>query len=545
MRMFVFHIIFLFSSTVIASEGFHINKEDMGRHISILSSDEFLGRAPATQGGAKTKDYIASHFKKFGLLPGNGNSFYQTVNLVESSVLPGGYLEISQDSKKRRLQLGSECVYATKRLVENINIEKSEMIFVGFGIVAPEYGWNDYKNLDVRGKTVVILVNDPGFWTEDPNLFKGKAMTYYGRWTYKYEEAARQGAAAVLIIHETEPAAYPWGVVENSFTGPQIDLIRSNLTTDRVKLEGWITYDVAVKLFSDAGLDLEEYKMKALSANFQAADMGDLQLNANFSNSIRTSNDENLIGIVKGKNRPDEYILYMAHWDHLGQIKTQDSLDNIYNGAVDNATGVAAILEIAEAFSDPDTRPDRSIIFLAVTAEESGLLGSAFFAENPAVPLSSIVGGINFDALFPTGPARDITVVGLGSSEMEDILRAIASKSGRYLVPESRPEWGIFFRSDHISLAKKGVPMLYLDSGIDLIEGGKESGMAYVNDYTTNRYHKPSDEYSKDWDLRSMVEDTKLGFSLGLEIANSEVWPNWYQGNEFRSIRDAQMEDKK
>ncbi|HNR78415.1 MAG TPA: M28 family metallopeptidase, partial [Parvularculaceae bacterium] len=385
----------------------------------------------------------------------------------------------------RAISYGDEAVWFTKRVAPEVAFDDSDMVFVGYGVIAPEYQWNDYEGLDVRGKTVIILVNDPGYATQDPALFTGNAMTYYGRWTYKYEEAARQGAAAALIIHDTAPAAYGWNVVEGSNTGPQIDLKRNDDGMSRVMLEGWIQKDVASELLSAAGLDLDAEMEAAKTRGFKAVPMGELKASAKIVQTIKRSNDANVIGVLKGAEAPDEYVLYMAHWDHLGANPAAEGEDHIYNGAVDNATGTAAILEIAEKFA-AGPRPRRSIVFAAVTAEESGLLGSAYMAENPPVPLKQIAGGINIDGVLPIGPTKDIIVVGYGASELQDILDAVAKENGRYLRPDAEPEKGYFYRSDHINFAKKGVPMLYADAGIDLVRGGEEVGRAAGADYTAN-----------------------------------------------------------
>jgi len=410
------------------------------------------------------------------------------------------------------------------------------MVFVGYGIVAPEYGWNDYKGIDMKGKTAVMLINDPGFATQDDALFKGNAMTYYGRWTYKYEEAARQGADAVIIIHETAPAAYPWQVVETSWQGKQIDLKREDMGLARVNVESWITHSIAQGLFEQSGLDLEELKMEALNAEFKPVIMQGLSLKARLNNTIRFASSHNVAAVKKGSLRPDEYILMMAHWDHLG-IKEEQSGDNIYNGAVDNATGVAGILELAETLNDYDN--ERSLLYLAVTAEESGLLGSAYFAEYPPIDLSQVVAGYNFDAMHPRGKVKDVVVVGYGASQLEDILERKLKIYDKYLVPDPEPEKGFFYRSDHISLSKKGVPMLYADAGIDQVEGGIEAGEQSSLNYVTNDYHQASDEYTSDWDLSGIAEYLSITAEMVLDLANSEDWPEWYEGNEFKSIREA------
>jgi len=512
-----------------------IKELNLHKHIEILASDEFEGRGPGSAGGEKTKLYLKEEFKKMGL-PSIRGDYYLEVPLSKMTVdLNSSFLSISKNDKARILEAGPETVYWTKRVVEGISVRASKLVFVGYGIVAPEYGWNDYKNLDVKGKTAVMLINDPGFWTEDPKLFNGKSMTYYGRWTYKFEEAARQGAEAVLIIHDTAPAAYPWQVVETSWAGKQIDLKREDMGKSRVKVEGWITSEVAEDIFGQANLDLKALKQAALKADFQSVEMTGLTLDAALNNKVEFSISHNVAAVKNGYKKPNEYILMMAHWDHLG-IKEDQSGDNIYNGAVDNASGTAGLLELANYFSNIET--ERSLLFLAVTAEESGLLGSQYFAEYPPIKLSNIVAGYNFDASLPVGKTRDVIVVGYGASELEDILKAELDKVGRYIVPDPQPEKGFFYRSDHISFAKKGVPMLYADAGFDKIDGGKEAGRAFGDEYTAKYYHQPSDEYDPDWDLSGFADQLTLTTKMVKYLADSDRWPEWYEGNEFRSIRE-------
>lgn len=523
----------------VALEG-DITAEGLARHIRILASDEYEGRAPTTPGGEKTRQYIAGEFARIGLEP-MGGSWFQSAEMVETNVDPArSYLRVARGDDVREIAYGDEAVWWTKRVRPEVGFDDSDVIFVGYGIVAPEYQWNDYEGVDVKGKTVVILVNDPGFATQDPALFTGNAMTYYGRWSYKYEEAARQGAAAALIVHDTAPAAYGWNVVEGSNTGPQIDLKRGDDGMSRVIFEGWIQKGVADELLKAAGTDLAAQMEAAKTRGFRAVPLEGMKASAKIAQSINRSSDANVIGVLKGAEAPDEYVLYMAHWDHLGVNDAAEGEDHIYNGAVDNATGVAAILEIAEKLAAGE-RPRRSVIFAAVTAEESGLLGSAYMAENPPAPLNRIVGGINIDGVLPLPPTRDIMVVGYDASELQDILREIAEAGGKYLRPDAEPEKGYFYRSDHINFAKKGVPMLYADAGIDLVEGGEAAGRAAGADYVSVRYHQPTDEYSEDWDLAGMAETMNILYEVGARVADSESWPNWRPNNEFRAIRDASL----
>lgn len=520
-----------------------ITSEHLADRIEFLASDDLQGRAPGTPGGERTRAYLIDQMQAIGLVPANGDSFEQPVGLVQQTLIPAdSHLTLSTpNADDWPLDYGTETVFWSKQVRPEIDFADSELVFVGFGVVAPEYGWDDYAGIDVAGKTVVMLVNDPGFYLQG-EAFNGKAMTYYGRWTYKYEEAARQGAAAALIVHETDPAAYGWGVVEGSWSGPQIDLERSDDGMSRTMLEGWISHAAAEDLFAKAGLDYEAQKQKALSGTFSPTPMGQITASASLRNVIGRNASANVAGILPGTTSPDEYVLFMAHWDHLGQgfAALDGGGDLISNGAVDNATGTAGILAIAETFAQAPTPPERSVLFLAVTAEESGLLGSAYFGERPLVPLKDIVGGINVDAMLPTGRSHDLLVIGYGASQLEDVLAGVAADYDKYLRPDAFPERGYFYRSDHISLAKLGVPMIYVDNGVDLMEGGEEAGRAFSDDYTANRYHKPADEYDANWDLSGIAETLTILRDTGANLAYGDDWPNWYDGNEFRALRDAQ-----
>jgi Zn-dependent M28 family amino/carboxypeptidase len=426
---------------------------------------------------------------------------------------------------------------------------ESDLVFVGYGVTAPEYGWDDYAGLDVEGKTVVMLVNDPGYARED-DLFKGKSMTYYGRWTYKFEEAGRRGATGAIVIHETAPASYGWEVVANSWSGAQADLVRSDGGANRTVFEGWITEETARALFAEAGLSFAEMKEAAKTEGFLPVDMGDLQAQGSIVQTVSTTQSRNVVGMLPGKTAPDEYMLFTAHWDHLGKKSqeregepTQDFYsDDIFNGAVDNATGTSALLEIAEALAGEEL--ERSALFLAVTLEESGLLGSAYYAENPTVPMNQIVAGLNMDAMLPIGKTKDMVVVGYGASELEDLLKEHLDETGRVIVPDPNPQAGYFYRSDHVSFAKKGVPMLYADGGVDKVDGGVAAGKAFAEVYTAQRYHKPMDEYDESWDLSGMEEDLMALYSAGLKVLQSDLWPTWYAGNEFEAIRQASLAER-
>lgn len=513
-----------------------ISADVLGDNIATLASDEFEGRAPSSAGEEKTVNFLRDEFQKLGLVAGNGDSFFQDVPLVSITADPSAVLSVRGGKLAQDLAYGSDYIAWTKRVVDSASLDKSELVFVGYGIVAPEYDWNDYDGLDVRGKTVVILVNDPGFATQDADLFNGNAMTYYGRWTYKFEEAARQGAAGALVIHDTKPAGYPWEVVSGSWSGPQFGLVASDNNLSRCEVEGWLTIDAARALFSAGGVDLDAVTALAAKPGFRSVP---LQQNASLSlsNVLERSNSRNVIAMIEGAVRPDEYVLFTAHWDHFGRDPGLEG-DQIYNGAVDNATGTAALLELARAFQAGGT-PERSVVFLAVTAEEQGLLGSAYYGQNPVKPTANTVAVINIDALHPLGAARDITVVGYGASELDDYVVAAAATQNREVLPDPQPEKGYYYRSDHFSFAKVGVPSLYLDPGVDNIEHGKDWALAQLEDYTANRYHKVSDEYSPDWDLSGMEQDLRLLFRIAHRLANESTFPQWRPGNEFRSIRES------
>ena len=506
--------------------------------IAELSSDAYGGRAPMSEGEKLTLDFIEERFRQMGLQPLFGDSYLQPVDLVSIESDPArAQMTFHLDGRDRLVTHGSEMVLGTMRVVPESRVENSDIVFVGYGIVAPEYGWNDYADVDVKGKTVLILINDPGFATQDPALFKGNAMTYYGRWSYKYEEAARQGAAAALIIHDTAPAAYGWDVVRNSWTGPQFHLARPDDDMGQVAIQSWVQKPIAQELVAAAGYDLSVLEQQARSPEFKAVALGST-MDASVHNHIIRNQSYNVGAILPGSERPEELFIYTAHWDHLGTDHTvEQGQDGIYNGAVDNASGIAALLELARSFADLPRAPQRSVGFLAVTAEESGLLGSAKYAEAPALPLRQTAGGINMDSMDVYGPTRDVIVVGYGSSELEEILKEKASAQNRVVRQEEHPERGYYYRSDHFNFAKKGVPMLYAKAGSDHSELGPDYIKAKSEEYLKNRYHSPFDEIEQDWDLRGLAQDIELWFAIGLAVADSDAWPNWYEGNEFRAIR--------
>ncbi len=506
-------------------------------YLERLASDDFEGRGPGSHGEQTTAEYLERQFLALGLQPA-GDSFRQSVPLIEiTATLGSAKLGFEQDGRRVELGFGEDMVIGTRRVRQAVAISNSEVVFVGYGIVAPEYGWDDYAGLDLRGKTALILINDPGFATGDPELFNGRSMTYYGRWTYKFEEAARQGAEAAIIIHDTAPAAYGWSVVQNGWTGPQFYAETPDGNAGRCALEGWITQARARQLLDMSGHDLAALQQAAATRAFKAVPLGTLAAGG-VRNVIRRARSPNVAAILPGKSRPNEYVIYMAHWDHFGRALALSG-DTIFNGAVDNATGVAGILAIARGFRELLPAPARSVVFVSVTAEESGLLGSEYYADNPLVPLEKTVAVINIDAMHPLGRARDIEVVGYGASQLEDYLREAAASHGRVLKPDGTPEHGYFYRSDHFNLARKGVPSLYVKSGVDLIGRPPGTGQAMKDGYTANRYHKQSDDYDPSWDVSGTVEDLQLLFEVGARLADEPVWPEWYEGNEFRAAREA------
>lgn len=526
------------SAVIKTKHGFgpEVSTEDLSMHIKVLASDEFGGRAPGTIGEDKTVAYLTQQFQRLGLKPGNGDSYIQTVPMIESLVSADSSMSISVKGKSQSLLMGKDMVMGTRSEKAEVKIDASDMVFVGYGVNAPEQNWNDYAGLNVKGKTVVMLINDPGFHVNDDELFEGRRMTYYGRWTYKFEEAARQGAAAALIIHDTEGAAYGWDVVKNSWSGAQFDLPISEDSEPRLPIQGWLSADAARRLFSNSELDFSAMETMANTRGFKAVQLN-ARLTVDLKSSSKRGQSRNVLAVLPGKTRPDEAIVYTAHWDHLGTHADEPG-DNIYNGAIDNASGVAGVLEIAEQFTVNKTA-DRSVVFLFVTLEESGLLGSKYYAAHPVIPLAKTVAVINLDAMTMVGPAKDFTVIGLGNSELDDWLAPIAAAQKRVLKQESSPEKGMFFRSDHFSFAKAGVPAIYAKGGIENLEKGSEYGQSIVDDYTVEHYHKAADNFDPNWDLRGVVQDLNALQQLGKTLANSDKWPNYREGNAFKKARDA------
>jgi len=499
-----------------------INIADMQHHIEALASDHMLGRAPATLGEERTLEYLVDQYRRMGLEPAGPDGYLQAVPLAEIT----GNADMSLTLGGEVLRYGDDFVARTPRLVKQAELQDSELVFAGYGIVAPEYDWNDYEGIDWQDKTAVVLVNDPGFATGDPTLFNGRAMTYYGRWTYKFEEAARQGAAGLLIVHQTEPAAYGWDVVRNSNTGAQIYLASADGNAAAVVVEGWLQRTVAERLFTRAGHSLDKLQAAALDRNFQPVPL-DQTADLTIHNTIREYDSYNVIGAIPGAGRADEYVVYTAHWDHLGQDPSLDG-DQIYNGAADNASGVAAMLEIARAHAALEPAPERSVLFAAVTAEESVLLGSHYFAQNPVVATRDLVAVLNMDIMLREGPEPVATVIGIGQSELGVYADSAARRQGRTVRPHPSPESGYFYRSDHFSLARYGVPGLaYLNAG------------ASQTDYVRERYHKTGDEFDDSWDLRGAVQDAQLFFDIGYRLATSDAFPAWRETSEFRAARAA------
>ncbi len=515
--------------------------------IRTLSSDEYEGRGPGTAAEPKTLDAIIVRFKAAGLQPGNKGADGKPTWLqdVPTATITGtnrSPLVVTGAAQALTFKPSSEFVAGSYRITPHTEVKDSELVFVGYGINAPELGWNDYAGIDMKGKTAIILVNDPDYAiASEDGPFRGRRMTYYGRWTYKFEEAARQGATGALIIHDTFPAAYGWQVVESSWSGAQHFVQTANDGADQTAANGWVQKPVAEAILKAAGKDLAALTAAAGVKGFKPVMLG-LKASLSFDNTIEKANSHNVIGILPGKTQPDEYVLYTAHWDHLGRCKPDATGDDICNGAVDNATGVAALAALAK-MNGAAGRTARSQVFLAVTLEESGLLGSEYYAQNPVFPLAKTVGGVNMDALAVGGPAKDITVTGGDKSELTAILRKVEREMGLSEAPEDHPERGYYYRSDHFSFAKRGVPMFAVERGTDLVKGGKAAGAAISDDYTNVRYHQPSDEYEASWDMSGMKQDVRLFYRLGRELANSAVWPNWNPGDEFRAIRDKSRAD--
>jgi Zn-dependent M28 family amino/carboxypeptidase len=519
--------------------------DTMKRLVQELSSDAYEGRAPGTVGEEKTLALLAAEFGKLGLKPGNNGSWFQDVPLVEITAKNVSALTFTGGKSAVSAAYGPEMVIGTYRTNQpKIAVKDSPVVFVGYGINAPEKGWNDYAGVDVKGKTVLILVNDPDYETQGlTGPFNGRAMTYYGRWTYKYEEAARQGAAAAIIVHDTVPAAYGWNVVQSSWTGAQHVADSANGNADQSAAIGWIQKDKAAALVAGAGQDLTALMAAAKKPGFKAVPLNGVKASVSFDNDLRKHSSKNVVALLPGKTRPNEYVLYTGHWDHLGHCQAAPDGDDICNGAVDNATGTAALVALAQANVKAGPT-DRSQLFIAVTGEESGLLGSSYYGDHPIVPAGQTVGGVNMDALSMAGPAKNVVVIGRGKSGLDAYLDRALATQGRVASNEPTPEKGFYYRSDHFSFAKHGVPMLYFEGGDDLVKGGTVAGAAAAKDYEEHRYHGPKDEYDPNWDWSGILGDLKLYYTVGRELATTTDWPNWVDGDEFRSIRDKSRSGK-
>ena len=517
-----------------------IEAQTIKSHIAVLANDSLQGRRPFTVGETKTVNYISAELKKVGVEPGNGDSYIQKVPMVEVTSTPSTTMEISGKNGKFSLKAVEDFVAFTRREQDTIQLKNSPLVFAGYGIVAPEFKWNDYKNLDVKGKTVVVLISDPGFKSKDKTVFRGDTMTYYGRWTYKFEEAARQGATGIIIIHQTEPASYGWSVVTNSNTGARLYLQDKDKHRSRCKLEGWMTENAATKLLANAGItgDIREYARKK---DFKAVELKQ-SVTVGLSNKFKYSTSQNVIGRIKGTKRPDETIIYTAHWDHLG-IGPKVNGDSIYNGAVDNASGVAAMLAIAKAFQDKKEKPERSIIFLAVTGEEQGLLGSEYYALNPIYALNKTVANLNMDALGFYGETKDISLKGKGQNEIEDYIVNLLTENNLVAVGDTRPSAGSYYRSDHFNFAKVGVPAIDLVNGFDSKEYGAKWGQEQRLSYNEKQYHQPSDEYSEQINVGGFTQIANILFSVGFKLSNETTFPGWKNGSEFKAARDKSMEN--
>jgi Zn-dependent M28 family amino/carboxypeptidase len=524
-----------------------IDQNAIVERIKVLSSDEFEGRLPGTKGEELTVNYLVDESKKLGLQPGNPDGTYvQKVPLVGITGAEAKPFTVAKAGQKKTFKWSEEVVAFTKRVTDNVSIDNSDMIFVGYGVTAPEYNWDDFKGVDVKGKTIVVLVNDPQVPDAsdpsklDPKVFNGQAMTYYGRWTYKYEKAAELGAAGVFIVHETGPAGYPYPVVQG-FLGERFSLVADDKNMSRPSLEGWFSLDTAKAIFKMAGHDFDALKKQALSRDFRPVPLG-LDASMAVSNKMRTIDSQNVVAKLEGADAQmkNEYVIYSSHWDHLGIGEPVDG-DRIYNGALDNASGTATLLEMARAFTQVQPKPRRSILFLFVTAEEQGLLGSEYYATHPLYPLEKTVANINMDGVNQWGRTSDITVIGMGASDLDDYLRDAAAAQNRTLVPDPESEKGFYYRSDHFNFAKVGVPALYTDSGVTFIGKDATYSKTKRDEYTNNDYHKPSDQIKPDWDLSGAVEDARLLFTVGYNVANADKFPEWKPGNEFKAVRDAMI----
>ena len=513
---------------------------NLENHIIELSSDEYQGRMPFTEGETKTIAYLENQFKKMGVEPGYGDSYFQDVPLVNITCQAEPEMKITGKGSNFSLKGFDDYILYSEKPEDTQSLDASEIVFAGYGVVAPEYNWNDYENIDVKGKVVLVMVNDPGYGTQDETLFKGNTMTYYGRWTYKYEEAARQGAKACLVIHNTAAASYPFSVVQNNWNSPALMLDKRGQNDRLNDMVGWISEPATLKILKASGLDSTVFQ-KANRSDFKSISLG-LGASTRLTATYEYNNSKNVIAKVTGSKYPDEYIIYTAHWDHLGIGTPDETGDSIYNGALDNATGTAGLLELARTFRHNDQKPERSIIFLAVTAEEQGLLGSAYYAQNPVYAANKTLANINMDGLNYYGKTDDVIVVGQGQSELEDYLKIALDAQKRVVEYEKHPEAGYYYRSDHFNFAKIGIPALYLENGERVVGQEENYGKNKNDDFRDNHYHRPSDEYdAKTWVLDGAIEDLTLLYNVGIEISNTPEWPKWKEGSEFKAIREKSL----
>ena len=515
-----------------------ITAEDFAAYVQRLASDEFEGRKPGTIGERMTTTYLVDQFQRIGLKPGNGTSYLQRVPMEETTLLDRDAitLDVAAGGKVEKFAYRRDAIVTTLQGKADVVLKDSAVVFAGYGVSAPEVPWDDYAGIDVKGKTVLVLINDPGFGNGDESLFRGKTMTYYGRWTYKFEECARHGAAACLIVHDTAGAAYPWEVAVNSWSGPQFNLPPSEDPEPRLLVAGWLTTDAARRLCADAGADFDALKKSADLRGFRPSTLA-AKLSTHFRNAIRNTASDNVLALLPGSARPDEVVVYSAHWDHLGADAAGG--DRIFNGAVDNGSGLAALLELADAFAHQQPAPQRSLLFFAPTLEESNLLGSRYYAAHPVVPLAKTVADINMDMLYIIGRTRDMKIIGYGQSQLDDYLNDALAPLGRRVVPDGESEKGYFYRSDQLNFARKGVPVLYANSGFDMLAGGAAAGRAAIDDYMRNRYHKPSDQYDPHWDLSGVIENVQALRAVGQRLAGESTFPQWNETSEFRGARTA------
>lgn len=516
----------------------------ISQDIKVLASDEFEGRGPATPAEKKTIDYLAAQMKAAGLQPaGQQGAWFQDVPLRKSEITGSPRLAMTVGGAAVPLSQGDQiAVRAAETGQSSVAFKDLPLVFVGYGVKAPERGWDDFNGVDLKGKIMVVLVNDPDFEGGEGD-FGGKSMTYYGRWTYKYEEAARQGAAGVLVIHESEPASYGWATVKNSNTNTMFDIVRADPRSAHTQMEGWIQKDLAARLFKASGLDFEAAKAAARKKNFKPVPLK-ATMSADYAVKSEIITSHNVAGLVRGSKYPDETVIYSAHWDHLGVGLPDAKGDRIYNGALDNASGTAALLELARAYAGGPP-PERSVLFLAVTAEEKGLLGSEFYADNPLRPLATTAGVINMDGPFAAEKTVDFSISGAAKLDLLTMLTEEGQKLGRHYTPDARPEAGSFYRSDHFPMAKRGVPAISYDAGTELVNGGAARGKELADIYTRDRYHQPADEYDATWNTSSWVGDMTLLYNLGNRLANGRDWPNWSQDSEFRAARDTTAASRK